>query len=277
MTFLPCDFRCETTVTAVDDRRLPCVRASDSDDLIDAGVVAEILGLKHRNSVSTYRSRYPDFPRGTPCPSGGRGLVWRRADVVAWHRAFVGPADADASTTSPRLEELVNATVRLLLAAPGTDIGIRQIAAEAGMAHSDLYRYAESKEQLLDLALEKVTSDFHIHMPDTLDEFELAVPDIVAAVLARRPAVRLLVEAIVADPDLPVRTPLPATTVIPHVQALRARESIESPVDPAMVAACAASMLLGFTLLEGRYRQAMSLPDDPVAQLAQVVRAVLRA
>lgn len=253
------------------------MRASDSDDLIDAGAVAEILGLKHRNSVSTYRSRYPDFPRGTPCPSGGRGLVWRRADIVAWHRAFIGPSDADGATASPRLEELVNATVRLMLAAPGTDIGIRQIAAEAGMAHSDLYRYAESKEQLLDLALQRVTADFLIHMPDTLDEFEAAIPDIVTAVLARRPAVRLLVDALVADPETPVRTPLPASTVIPHVRALRARESIESGVDPQMVAACAASMLLGFTLLEGRYRQAMALPEDPGPQLAEVVRAVLRA
>jgi len=34
-----------------------------SEDLIDSEGVAQILGLSHRNSVTTYLRRYPDMPR----------------------------------------------------------------------------------------------------------------------------------------------------------------------------------------------------------------------
>ena len=44
--------------------------AEELDALIDAGEVASILGLAHRNSVSTYRSRYVDFPVRPPSPGG---------------------------------------------------------------------------------------------------------------------------------------------------------------------------------------------------------------
>ena len=57
-----------------------------------------------------------------------------------------------------RLDELVEAAARLMLASPGEDVGIRAIAAEAGIAHSDVYRYADSKEQLLDLAVDRLVS-----------------------------------------------------------------------------------------------------------------------
>jgi hypothetical protein len=37
-------------------------RLVDLDDLIDVGDVASILGLTHKNSVTTYMRRYDDFP-----------------------------------------------------------------------------------------------------------------------------------------------------------------------------------------------------------------------
>jgi glutathione-regulated potassium-efflux system ancillary protein KefG len=56
----------------------------NTDDLVDANEVAEILGLSHRNSVSTYLRRYADFPRPIIERSGGRTRLWLRADVEAW-------------------------------------------------------------------------------------------------------------------------------------------------------------------------------------------------
>ena len=37
-------------------------RSVDLDDLIDVGEVAALLGLAHKNSVTTYMRRYEDFP-----------------------------------------------------------------------------------------------------------------------------------------------------------------------------------------------------------------------
>lgn len=37
-------------------------RSVDLDDLIDVGEVAALLGLAHKNSVTTYLRRYADFP-----------------------------------------------------------------------------------------------------------------------------------------------------------------------------------------------------------------------
>lgn len=57
---------------------------SRADELIDAQVVAELLGLAHRNSVSSYQRRYPDMPRPEVDPGPGRPKLWRRSAVEAW-------------------------------------------------------------------------------------------------------------------------------------------------------------------------------------------------
>jgi hypothetical protein len=61
-------------------------RNVDVDDLITASDVATMLGLAHRQEVSVYRSRYPDFPQ--PVVDLGRGapLLWLRPEVEAWAR-----------------------------------------------------------------------------------------------------------------------------------------------------------------------------------------------
>lgn len=56
----------------------------DTDDLIDARVVAEILGLKHRNTVSEYQARYSDMPRPVVDLGRGRPRLWLRPDVERW-------------------------------------------------------------------------------------------------------------------------------------------------------------------------------------------------
>jgi predicted DNA-binding transcriptional regulator AlpA len=56
----------------------------DPRELIDATEVAALLELTHRNSISVYRKRYPDFP--APIIAKGRCLLWARADIEAWDK-----------------------------------------------------------------------------------------------------------------------------------------------------------------------------------------------
>lgn len=56
----------------------------DTAELIDARVVAELLGLSHPNSVSTYQHRYPDMPRPVVDLGEGRCKLWLHSEVVDW-------------------------------------------------------------------------------------------------------------------------------------------------------------------------------------------------
>ena len=73
---------------SVDLRRLTRMTPTvDTDDLIDSQEVADILGLSHRNSVSTYLRRYGDFPRPVIERGGGRTRLWLRSDIESWGAA----------------------------------------------------------------------------------------------------------------------------------------------------------------------------------------------
>jgi glutathione-regulated potassium-efflux system ancillary protein KefG len=61
-------------------------RRVDTDDLIDAAGVAELLGLAHRNSVTTYLKRYADMPRPVVDIPGSHTRLWLRSEIVGWHR-----------------------------------------------------------------------------------------------------------------------------------------------------------------------------------------------
>ena len=56
----------------------------NTEDLIGAADVAEILGLSHHNSVTTYLRRYPDFPRPIVDLSRSRIRLWRRQEIEDW-------------------------------------------------------------------------------------------------------------------------------------------------------------------------------------------------
>lgn len=56
----------------------------NTEDLISASEVAEILGLSHYNTVTTYLRRYEDFPQPVVDLSKGRIRLWLRPDIVAW-------------------------------------------------------------------------------------------------------------------------------------------------------------------------------------------------
>ena len=56
----------------------------DLDDLVDVGGVAELLGLAHKNSVTTYMRRYEDFPTPVLEFAEGKCRAWLRQEVEAW-------------------------------------------------------------------------------------------------------------------------------------------------------------------------------------------------
>jgi len=58
----------------------------DTAHLLDAGEVAELLGLSRREAVSTYRRRYADFPGPVLEKNSGKCALWLRSDVERWQR-----------------------------------------------------------------------------------------------------------------------------------------------------------------------------------------------
>ncbi len=59
----------------------------NTDDLLDAHGVADLLGLSHPNSVSTYQRRYADMPRPVVDLGSGRCKLWDLVEVAAWAKA----------------------------------------------------------------------------------------------------------------------------------------------------------------------------------------------
>lgn len=58
----------------------------DPSDLLDANEVAALLGLAHRQAVTTYRRRYDDFPPPFVEKPSGNCTLWLRQDVEQWAR-----------------------------------------------------------------------------------------------------------------------------------------------------------------------------------------------
>lgn len=59
-------------------------RRVDISDLIDANQVAELLGLSHRNSVTTYLHRYDRMPRPVLERADGKTRLWLRQEIIRW-------------------------------------------------------------------------------------------------------------------------------------------------------------------------------------------------
>jgi predicted DNA-binding transcriptional regulator AlpA len=62
----------------------PMAPKVETEDLIDAHEVAEILGLAHRNTVSVYQRRYEDMPRPVVDLGPGRPRLWLRTQIERW-------------------------------------------------------------------------------------------------------------------------------------------------------------------------------------------------
>ncbi len=67
--------------------RLLAMPRVNTEDLIDAHGVAELLGLSHANSVSTYQRRYEDMPRPVIDLGQGRCKMWSRTEIALWGQA----------------------------------------------------------------------------------------------------------------------------------------------------------------------------------------------
>lgn len=84
-------------MTLVHGRILSAVTPKvDTEDLIDANEVAELLGLAHRNAVSLYQRRYPNMPRPVIVRSNGRTLLWQRSAITRWALSAKGAPDGDS-------------------------------------------------------------------------------------------------------------------------------------------------------------------------------------
>lgn len=62
----------------------------DTNDLVSASEVADLLGLAQHNSVTTYLRRYADFPQPVVDKSSGHIRLWLRQDVDAWRQTRAG-------------------------------------------------------------------------------------------------------------------------------------------------------------------------------------------
>jgi glutathione-regulated potassium-efflux system ancillary protein KefG len=253
------------------------VPANADDDLINAAEVAELLGLAHRNSVSTYRRRYPDFPAGRPAPGGGRTLLWSRTEVLAWRASFRSERLREPGDPDPRLDALVSATERLMVAHPGTELSIRQIAAEAGVPHSDLYRHAQSKEQLQELAVDRLSSQFAADMPADYATLVRLLADLLQRTRELRGPLRVMAHELIMNPDRPPRHPVAIAEIAPLVESQRRAEGRTSSVDPRVVAAAIGALAWGAVLFESRWLEALGLEELPADQLAVLARAMLEA
>jgi hypothetical protein len=58
----------------------------NTEELVDAATVARILGLSHRNTVSSYLKRYPDMPRPVIDLGPRQARLWLRPEIEAWAR-----------------------------------------------------------------------------------------------------------------------------------------------------------------------------------------------
>lgn len=60
-------------------------REVNTNELIDAQGVADLLGLAQRNTVSLYQRRYPDMPRPVVDLGRGRCKMWLESEIRGWN------------------------------------------------------------------------------------------------------------------------------------------------------------------------------------------------
>lgn len=68
----------------------------DTNDLVDAQGVADLLGLSHPNSVITYQRRYEDMPAPVVDLGPRRVKLWSRQQILFWRESrFGGEGELD--------------------------------------------------------------------------------------------------------------------------------------------------------------------------------------
>ncbi len=77
----------------------------NTDDLCDAQGVADLVGLRHANSVHTYLRRYSDMPRPVIELGPGRPRLWLRPEIQAWVRTRVGLGAGEVGPDAAGLDQ----------------------------------------------------------------------------------------------------------------------------------------------------------------------------
>lgn len=173
-----------------------------TEDLLDSTQVAELLGLAHRNSVTTYLKRYPDFPVPVVERAGGRIRLWWRKDVTAWQHLERSGVAAPSSNAEQR-ERIVTAAHRLMGQQPTREISIRRIADEAGLPHAVIYRHVRSKQELHRLVVDHAISEIWGSVSDSGDgSWRSYLPAVVEQMLNHPISVKVFVLAILEGDDL---------------------------------------------------------------------------
>lgn len=137
----------------------------DSDDLIDAAGVAEVLGLANRTSVSVYQRRYPAMPRPVVDLGHGRTKLWSRSAVASWAlsadlRPPQAVASAELAQLAPHGEPLAKGVFR------STFISARQHGLGGGKTRREIGRSRRAAYQLAFDQARQVDPAFRVTMPE---------------------------------------------------------------------------------------------------------------
>lgn len=238
----------------------------DPEDLIDSAQVAKMMGLSQRNSVLTYRNRYPGFPE--PVVDRPRIKLWRRQDVAAWH---VGDQPIEGGDSQVRAR-LVEAARTLLSERPASEVSVRDIAAVAHIPHTVLYRHFASKEDLRQAVVTQTVERVRSAMPVNVPAREVVLAT-VAASLEHATDFRILAFSLLAG-DAPTQFEgRPVMTAL--LAVLRATGSNEGRISDEQCVALVAALVLGWGTFEGRIRAATGVEGSVSEAMAAVVVATL--
>ncbi len=255
----------------------------EPDDLIDSTQVAEVLGLTHRHSVSTYRRRYADFPRPAVTRGSGRTNLWLRADIEAWRSP--SPADGPSAADLKR-DAILDAAAQLMATRPITDISVREIAARAAVPHTLIYRYIGNKQDL-ELAVVDRTINEVLALTGGGPESALGGLDrLLRALLHRRDSLRVIINSMLTE-DGAARHSDRAPVIALFLASLRA--DIESrraagtpqptpafpPLTPEVAVGAVAALVVGWAAFEPRIKKGTGLAETPTEDLAALATAIL--
>jgi AcrR family transcriptional regulator len=256
------------------------------DDLIDSTEVAAILGLGHRNSVSTYQRRYPDFPR--PLVSRGRGRInlWLRKDIVSWRPARSAPQAPGLPTSEDRRDALIDAAAELMARRPIGEISVREIAARAGVPHTLIYRHVGSKQDLEQAVIERTEREIAAMAQGDAQTTLSSMESLVRVLLSNRDPVLVLVHAMLSEPSAAKYTtqaPIIKLFLSALLEDAAARRAAALPqpepefpeLTPETAVGAVAALLVGWTVFEPRIRTGTGLTSTPVTELAALSSAIL--
>lgn len=255
---------------------MPTVRTAD---LIDSAEVAAILGLTHRNSVTTYTRRYPDFPK--PVVVNGRLRLWLRGDIVGWSPTGADPGKPKPSSDHIR-SQLIQAAAPLMAERPISDIPVREIAAAAGVAHTLIYRHFGSKAELQRAVVEQAAAEM-VQVALQAPEGALAsMETIITEMHKRQSSLRVLIQALGTPQGKAVfgtRAPLLEVLMSALRDERASGKSAGTPQLPSLSADVAigavGALVVGWIVFEPRINSATGLTDIPIPEIARLCNAIL--